>query len=110
MKKPLFLWILIFLIFPLSASGTILKYDCGIEYTGATPPAGMDHWLNTTFKFLSFDTEDPDAIFYAAHVQGIGADGGDNGWVTVPEPSTMVLLGFSLIGLAGLGRRKFKRS
>jgi PEP-CTERM motif-containing protein len=27
----------------------------------------------------------------------------------IPEPTTMLLLGFGLVGLAGLGRKKFKK-
>ncbi len=27
----------------------------------------------------------------------------------IPEPTTMLLLGFGLVGIAGLGRKKFKK-
>ena len=40
------------------------------------------------------------------HVQGF-ASGGSESFVTVPEPATIVLFGTGLIGLAGLGRKKF---
>jgi len=34
---------------------------------------------------------------------------GENGGTPIPEPSTMMLLGSGLVGLAGYGRRRFKK-
>lgn len=64
-----------------------------------------------SFNFLSFPDGGHGPFLSAAHVQGIGDDGKDSGWVApVPEPSTMLLLGFGLVGIAAFGRKKFRTS
>ena len=49
------------------------------------------------FDFLSLGGgESPEGLFTAAHVQGIGVDGLDSGWVTIPAPGAVVLGGLGL--------------
>ena len=57
-----------------------------------------DYWQNLT---ITWSIGNNDMAF------NIG--GSKDGFAPVPEPATMLLLGTGLIGLAGFGRRKFKK-
>ena len=71
------------------------------------------------FNFISAPGGGGGTHFSAAHIQGIGADGLESGWIgadqegpavpgapppAAPEPPTLLLLGIGLMTLAGLGR------
>jgi len=55
----------------------------------------------------------PDPQYFIARFQGIGSEGGSDvaipGGNPVPEPTTMLLFGAGLVGLAGFGRKRFKK-
>lgn len=54
----------------------------------------------------------PDPQYFIARFQGIGTEGGSDVAIPgspVPEPATLLLLSSGLIGLAGFGRKKFKK-
>ena len=55
-----------------------------------------------SFEFLSLDSG-VGSFMTAAHIQGI--PGADSGWVSVPEPTTLLLLGAGLLGVALIGRK-----
>ena len=69
----------------------------------------VDGFSASVFDVLAkFNPKAIGPFYSVAEIQGIGAGSGlIAAGAAVPEPSTMLLLGFGLMGLAYIGRRKF---
>ena len=88
------------------ASGEI-SYLTGLadDYFGEVLYGGSHNAFSVDLSFL-----DPGTEFWAHYTYQCGNDNlMGSGTTVVPEPHTMLLFGSGLIGLAGLGRRKFCR-
>jgi purine-cytosine permease-like protein len=48
-------------------------------------------------------------IFGFIVISVVSGDDGTVGTLPVPEPATLLLLGVGLVGLAGFGRKRFKK-
>ena len=81
--------------------GETLVYD--ISYVGVGGP-----FTASSFDVLSAPGGGNGTYASAAHIMRIGPQADGSGWIgdaTVPEPSTALLLGAGLAGLATVGRR-----
>jgi hypothetical protein len=91
--------------FPTSNKEPELRFSVGD--TSVYIISGIVGLTADSFDFFS-ESKNSRGLKDAAHVQGIGPDGEDSGWITsTPEPGTMLLFGTGLVGLAGLGRKRF---
>jgi hypothetical protein len=112
-----------------AAGGANNKYDLEISFDTSNGPNAnrlTDNEIANIFLYnvagLTADTFNAlsvtDGHVSQAHIQGIGQNGNDSSWVIqgdgggggsgnpVPEPGTMILLGFGMLSLAIYGKRR----
>ncbi|HDZ19894.1 hypothetical protein LCGC14_0204670 [marine sediment metagenome] len=85
-----------------SGGGDAARFGPGedVSYT----ITGIGSLTAGSFDFLSKPGGGHGPFPTAAHVQGIGEDNANSGWITVPEPTSLALLGVGAI--ASLRRRR----
>ncbi len=64
--------------------------------------------METSFNFVSAPGGGQGMFPTAAHVQGVGPDGEESGWIAVPEPATLLTLGIGATFF--MTRRRRRRS
>jgi len=100
-----------------ASGGTVLSgyEDVSFGYTsGLTDDqVGLDGYGTNAHNLVSLDLSflDPNTAFTLHFTQECGNDllRGYGNTAPVPEPATMILFGFGLIGLAGIGRKNMKK-
>ncbi len=85
-----------------SGGGPSGRFGAGesVKYT----VTGIGSLTANSFDFLSQESGGHGPFPTAAHVGGIGENGDDSGWISTPEPASMLLLAFG--GVASMTRRR----